>query len=330
MKVLCFSENFLFITTRLFLGFVRKLEKYCEFKVYGKMTYEVDKTEYRFPKELMVKEYNEKISASDLLKEYKADVFLVILHNKSVIKWLPVDIKKVGVPVVILEDDFYTYDPELSKYKGTEVLDWYKNNKVDLLLRRHFHRDKAPVPSVWFPQSANEEEFEPYYGHRENCIGFAGSFSPTPWYTIRRQAILELLNAKLLHEIYGKVSPKDYPRYIKTFKGILGCSGGILHVPLAKMFECMLTNTPYLTNWFHHSHILFGLKECCFIYKDDCSDVVDKAKIILNDHDYVEEVTKNALGIVKDKHLDRIRIKELYDILCALVGGKEIPNKWGN
>lgn len=330
MRVLCFAENFNFITYRLFLGFVSKLNKFCEFKVYCKKKYDEEHTHYKTPKHLIFKEYDSKITAKDLKEEFNPDVFLIILHNKSVIEWIPKDIHNVGVPTVILEDDHYEYTEESIKYKGREVLDYYKNNDITLLLRRHYYKTKVDVPSIWFPQSVNEEEFQPYYGERENSIGFAGSFGVTPWYQIRRNAMEQLGRAKLLPPEYGKFEPQDYPRYIKHFKGILGCSGGILHTPLAKMFECMMSNTPYMTNWFYGKHVLFGIKEYCFTYKDDCSDVVDKARIILNDKDYVDEVTKNALGIVQEKHTDKIRIQELYEILQCVVSGGTIPNKWGN
>ena len=328
-KVLCLSDNFLFITGRIFLNFVLKLDRFCDIKVYGPKTYSEDHTCYTIPEEKVLMKYNTDITALDLVKEYNPDIILIILYNKTVLQWLPKELYTCGVPVVILEDDHYENTPESIKYKGTEVLNYYYNNKITFLLRRHFYKTKVSVPSLWFPQSANEEEFKPYYGDRINKIGFAGSFESTPWYQVRRNAIEHIGRANLLADSFGKFLPQEYPEYIIRYKGTLGCSGGILHTPLAKMFECMLSNTPYLTNWFHQSHLLFGIKEYAFIYKDDCSDIVKKANIILNDPDYVTEVTKNALEVVQKEHTDFVRIGQLYEILSSVIQGKEPPKKWG-
>lgn len=331
-KILFLYDDFRFITDRLFYGFIVKLSKYCTLNVYGPETYKEQGVPGEIPKrnkELVPFEYNKNWDGKDLVREFNPDLIFMAMYNQKVLDWYPENICRVGVPTILLEDDHYTYDPVLSKYKGTKPLEWYKSSGLTLLLRRHFYKEKAPIPSIWFPQSANDEEFIPYYGERENSIGFAGSFEPTPWYEVRRNAIETIGKANLLAGRFGKFEPKEYPDYIKSYKGILGCSGGILHTPLAKMFECMLSNTPYLTNWFHHSHLLFGLKEYCFIYKDNCSDLVKKAKIILNEPDYVAEVTKNALEVTQREHTDSVRIKQLYDIIEAIIEGREPPKRWG-
>lgn len=331
-KVLILFDNYRFMSDRLFYGFITKLNKYCTIGVYGPECYDKTKLSDDLPSRdsmFLPIEYNEKLDGNDLVKEFQPDLILMLMYNQKNLDWYPSNICKVGVPTILLEDDHYTYDPVLSKYKGTRPLEWYKTSGLTLLLRRHFYKEKAPIPSIWFPHSGNEKEFIPYYGNRKNTIGFAGSFEPTPWYEIRRDALDVLSQTNLLDKKFGKFMPNIYVNYIKDYKGILGCSGGILHTPLAKMFECMLSNTPYLTNWFHHSHLLFGLKEYYFIYKDDCSDVEKKARIILNEPDYVAEITKNALEVVQKEHTDTIRIKQLYEIIEAVIKGQDPPKKWG-
>ena len=85
----------------------------------------------------------------------------------------------------------------------------------------------------------------------------------------------------------------------------------------------------YLTNMMKNSKELFGDKQCYFEYKDECSDVIEKAKEILNDHDKVAEITKNAIDIVLERHTHEKRAIELYNILHSLVSGVEIPRIWG-
>jgi len=148
-------------------------------------------------------------------------------------------------------------------------------------------------------------------------------------YKIRQSALFRLNEENLLCNNIGKVNSDLYPIKLRSYVGALGCSGGIYHTPLAKTFEIIASGTALLSNYICSENILFGEKQCYFKYKDDCNNVVEIGKILLEDIDIRNEIIKNGVEIVREKHTHKHRIKELYDILLSLTEGKEIPKKWG-
>lgn len=249
------------------------------------------------------------------------DAIIFILYSERSLDWIPDYIYKVDIPKVLIEEDHYTEDG-LKSFE-CNVLRSY--DRFDLIVRRHYYKEKQNLNSVWWPFAANTTEFFCDVIRRKNLIGFAGSYD-SPYYSIRKKAISILSNKNLL-EYYPNVS--NYPEFVRSFRGFLTCAGGYIHTPMSKAFEAMLSGTALLTNSMYNNKILFGNNKCYFEYKDDCSDIVEQANIILHDADQVKEVTANAMGVVKAKHTDEHRIKELYNILKALISGKEIPRIWG-
>ena len=90
----------------------------------------------------------------------------------------------------------------------------------------------------------------------------------------------------------------------------------------------MASGTVLLTQKFLKDDILFD-KDVCVFYKDDCSDIVDKAKMLMWDIDYSEYIAKNAVECINNNHLSFHRILELCRILDSFYIGEEIPRKWG-
>lgn len=313
------------------MGFLLKLGRYCDLKVYGPKEQEIN------GKEISPFDYRQDITGKDLIEEIKPDIFLFVLWIHHCRDWLPKDISKTGIPFVVLEEDHHTYkDAEiLSGTPGIDrdVLDWYKELDVSLLLRRHFYHEAAPVSSVWFPFSVNEEEFYPDEKMvRKDKIGYVGASltgNVIIHRKVRQMALKALGEAGLLADNIGTIGIKRFPEYLRSYMGALTCSGGYIHTCLAKTFEIPLSGTALLTNWVHNEKELFGDKKCYFAYKDDCSDIVNTAKIILEDKEQRNEVIANALKVVKERHTDSARLLELYNILRALLSEVEIPRIWG-
>ncbi len=320
MRVLILYDRYHAKDSRTRIGFAVKLEKFCDILVYG-------------PNEdskLSPIVYDKKITAKDLLNELKPDILFFMLYSYDCYNWLPKNICKLGVPSAIVEEDHYEERFNNIVYKDLKVLNWYKDMGFSLLLRRHFYREVAPIPSVWLPFSADDVEFNSINGNKRlKKIGFAGSYeSPQIYYDIRKKAILKLKNSHLLAENYGKIWD-GYASYLRAYMGHLACTGGILHTPLAKTFEIPLSGSALLTNRMNSKQELWGGSKCYFEYKDDCSNIIEQANTIINDYQQVKEVTSNALKIVKERHTDSRRVVELYDILTCLHEGKEIPRVWG-
>jgi len=299
---------------------VKKLSNLCDFKIYGPGEYTADAN---FAPVL----HSVRITFNDLKGLFNPDIVLFLLYKPTAYFSVTENIREIDIPTVILEEDHYYKD---SVYDDVNMFEWYKTTNFTLLLRRHFYKEEAPLPSVWLPFAANEEEFNiNNLVERESKIGFAGSYVGLEYYNIRRNAIKVLDTNNLLANHCGKIYDSGYIDYLRAYVGALTCSGGKLHTCLAKTFEIPLCGTALLTNWMHNKKELFGDKQCFFEYKDDCSDIVDVANTIINDVDMRNEVVANALKVVREKHTDSKRIVELYCILEAISTGKEPPRIWG-
>jgi len=264
------------------------------------------------------------------------DILLFVLHQPEIRHTWDNKLFTCGVHTIVLEEDHYETKFEGLVYADKTIIDWYAKKNISLILRRHCYEEKAPVESVWLPFSANEKEFYPLknLGYDRQItkiykIGFAGSYtSQQIYYDVRRLAISKLLEAKLLDENYGRIYD-GYAEYLRSHISCLACTGGLLHTCLAKTFEIPLSGSALLTNRMDHPKILWGNKKCYFEYKDNCSDITEIARYILENNNEVQEVTKNGLLRVLEAHTDQHRIVELYNILHALVQNKPVPKIWG-
>ena len=321
MRVLLLSDGFRSsLDDRTRVDFVKKLSNLCDFKIYGPGEYASDQN-------LAPVLYSKKITYNDLKGFFNPDIVLFLLYKPDAYFTETEYIRALDTLTVIVEEDHY-YEDEI--YNGVNIFDWYKYTNFTLLLRRHFYEEESPIPSVWLPFSVNEKEFSVGDNiNRENRIGFAGSYIGLKYYDIRRNAVKTLDNNNLLASTWGKMYGDKYIDYLQKYVGTLTCSGSRLHTCLAKTFEIPLCGSALLTNHIHNTKELFGDKQCFFEYKDDCSDIIDVVNTIINDVDMRNEVISNVLEVVRKKHTDEKRIIELYNILQAVVDGKEPPRVWG-
>jgi len=320
MRVLLLSDGYRSLDDRTRINFIKRLSELCDFKIYGPK-------EHTLNIDFAPVQHDKRITYSDLKGLFNPDIVLFLLYRPAAYFSVTRSICEIDVPYVILEEDHY-YKDEI--YSDINMFEWYKSTGFTLLLRRHFYEEESPIPSVWLPFSANEKEFKTNNNTDKECkIGFAGSYLGLEYYSIRRNAIKVLGTNDLLANPWGKIFGSEYIDYLHKYVGCLSCSGGKLHTCLAKTFEIPLSDTALLTNGIHNKKEIFGEKQCFFEYKDDCSDLVDVANTIINDVDMRDEVTANALEIVREKHTDEKRIVELYNILKAVVDGKEPPRVWG-
>jgi hypothetical protein len=231
-----------------------------------------------------------------------------------------------NIPVVSMEIDYYVSkdNPEIFKKVG-----------IDFIINRGPYPDNVyKVPHVWLPLSAHNmfytDEKSGYMSKRFRKMLFIGGgrYSRNKYYSIRQKAI-RLLEAENIIDFYETAPPKTYSDFLGKYIGCLSCTFADLEMAPAKTFEIMASGAALLTTNFIYKDILFGNKQCFFEYKKDCSDVVKKTIEILNDYDFVAEVTKNALQRINNYHLHSHRILELYNILEAIVSGNEVPKKWG-
>ena len=313
LKVLILSNGYRAIDDRTRINFLKMLQELCDLKIYGPGEY--DKAPELAPYKFEIND------AKEIIKLFQPDVILIPLWKDLKGVWVPEGISKHGIPVAVLEEDHYEYG-----YPREEItLNGYLHHEFHLIIRRHFYYQRQPLNTVWLPFSASEKEFYPDESiPRKNIIGFAGTGiegNVCRGHKIRQKAYKILLENNLLDKKHGKIVGAEYSKYLRSHTGSLACAGSTIHAPMAKCFEIILSGTALLTNMMENSTELFGDKRCYFQYKDDCSDVVERAQEILNNPNKVDEVVYNAMNRVLSKHTDSKRVTELYNILNSLASG---------
>lgn len=282
-----------------------------------------------------------KYLGSDLMTDYSPDVVIVHGLITAVIPYLQgVTCAKVG----IVTDFCYLLSHR-------DLMNEYVECGIDIMFQRGTYDPGLdyPVSQIYWPFSANPEEFYPGAERRRNKIGFAGSLD-NPVYNQRRIAGDALSRAGLVsvcRKCFKGADPDGvYPYFLRSHVAAL-TSTQMDHVPTsvrlgppkpadmpptprAKTFEMMASATAVLTPPFYMQENIFpGVEDVCFWYKRDCSDILQVAEGVLTDTPRTRRVALAGYRHFLQYHTDAIRIKELYDHLERLVGGRPIERQWG-
>jgi len=313
--------------SRLYFDFIIRLADLCDIIIYGPEEREINGSE------LSPIKFDEKATIDDIVKDSNSDIVLT-LSSQAVGHFLP---KKdsTNFPLVMMEADYQ--DVVLwntGKYNIAHEDNWYTKRGVDFIIHRGpWTNCPLCLESVWLPLSADENEFNSsktrdYLIGRYREIAFIGAVTRSIHYKVRRKAIDTLKEEEWFSDL-GIVDKDDYPRVLREYIGILSDSGSYLHMTLGKVFEAMASGTAIITTWFYGSDLLFGKNQCFFKYRDDCTDLKAVSEEVLNNLSKTKHITDNALVEVNKHHLHKHRIIELYNILYAVLNGKDIPRKWG-
>jgi len=238
---------------------------------------------------------------------------------------------KSKVPIALLIFDYYAVED------NPRALNLILEDKIDLIINRGWY-DNCILPQVWLPFSVNEELFDTNdtvnLENRDARVIFIGSISSTnKYYAFRKKAVKILSKHKDIFLAKRNIDnlhlpPKEYALELKKYYGALSCSFPPLYNHPAKTMEILGVGTALMTTRFKGDDKLFGKYKPYFEYKDDLSDIVDVAKTLVSDLSATNEKILAAREIVKQKHSDRHRIEELYNILHALASGSKIPDVW--
>ena len=313
-------------SARVSIYFYGRLQELCDLTVFGPGTkYHWFKDNYN------IYPYRDSMTLQDIVRETRADV-LLFGGARSIQAYNDF---KTNVPNVLLLNEYFTLKPYLCNYVRKI------GRFFDLSITRvRPNLQDFDIPARWLPFSANDEEFytewsPDYLEKRQRKIIYRGTLRGQPPYDIRRKAIELLKGVGLLGP---PASGRNYatriwryPRHLKRYVGGLSCAWSSWGETPLKTFEIMASGTCLLTQQFNRvvRRELFDNREDLYVtYEDDCKDIIKKAEGILYNIDKTKEITKNALEVINDRHLDKHRVKELYEILKALVGGQEIPRRW--
>lgn len=297
------------------VNYILGLSKYCDVFIYGENEQELNGTKISpiaYEKTKPFKEIVDTIKPDMLvLPEYA-----ILTGNMEGYE----ELSKINdIPKVSIEGDAYVMKDRLN---------WHISMGINFVVSRApFGKSYFGVPSVWLPFSVPDEFYlKEFTVNRLNKILFfgGGRFGANMFYGIRRKAIFLLERADML-DYFPPDSFEMYRDYLRKYKSSLSCCFGDLNMGPAKNWEIPASGCLLFTNDFIGRELIFGDK--LFIeYKKDCSDVVERAEDILA-HDY-SELAYAAWKIIGDKHLSSLRVKELYNILNAVLNGVKVEDKW--
>jgi len=271
--------------------------------------------------------FNPKMTGLDLKKQFDFDVIIMDNKNrfysspgKRETLWLkPSFFNELNnVPKIMLEGDYHLH------FKHPDEKSWYSDRKVDLMLVRHYsslsyHKDYS-LPIKWFPCSVDTNIFKPNEAiTRENKICLIGGYGVN--FYIYRNLAGKILEPTNLIKIYkGRLLGDKYPLCLQSYLSHISGSS-TRFISAAKMFEIMASGSVLLTDegYDYGLQELFPENSYC-TYKRDCSDVIVKAKQIINDTDYRNFTIKNALKVITEKHTHEKRAEELIDIITNSFG----------
>lgn len=314
MRILILSWIMRGHNNRQQLGFLDGLKNHCNTYIHGR-------------EELFSYKDNLKARVEQLYSEIKPD--LTICYAGMFLSEIEDLFENIPSPKLMIEVDFFN----ITNYK------WYKNNRFELIMARNLEDlSITKLPTVWLPWSVNPKEFFDSEETRRNIIGFAGS-SVHQFYSLRRKARDTLLSHNLLEDkkksmITSEIDENGkwhdsgkYPKYLRSITGLLTSTE--LGSPFAKTFEAMSSSTVVLSSPIKNKEILFGTdKEYYVEYKKDCSDIVKKAKKILNEPEWSAEIARNGQSITLERHTTEKRVEELYNNVKNLLEGKPMVKKW--
>ena len=294
--------------------FFRTLNRFpnVEIKYYGKNMHMCD-----YPEMNLIKYFKHaNLQMKELKKIFNFDIILLSSKirycSKSNETWLPTDFNTFDCPKVLVEGDYHNHRKN----------SWFKESNINLILHRHKRNvligkeDFPDIPQQWFPVSVDTSIFQPSIRNEIKKIGFIGSIDKNKQiYAYRIKAIKILLQKKILI----KHVPNDnmYPKILQQNVAFLNGSS-IYNIDNAKAFEIMASGKILLTNRCRNGfYDLFG-NNTYVTYKNDMSDLITKAKQIINDDEYRKYIQQNALKVINKYHTHQIRANELLNILKRL------------
>lgn len=297
--------------------FILQIPRYSSHKVfmYGPGTHERFKlyTPLKYDKEMSLQSVCDKIEPDVILIAQKSRMFMTYYPNRdNNITWLPSDFAFVKIPKIVIEEDYH-YEKDDS---------WYVENNINLILQRHYSQSlrQQNVEMKWLPFSVDDSMFKPRDVVRYNKLCLTGS-SCSGVYEYRTKAF-QLLNAIGLADgfLNRQKIGLEYVKNLQEYISHISC-GSIYNIVPAKCFEIMASGSVLFTNKFDGIEKLFP-DDAYVSYDNKFIDVVEKANLILNDVNYRENIVKNAIKGISEKHSHLIRMKQLFEYLGSVVNAK--------
>jgi len=264
-------------------------------------------TPIKYDKKLLMKDIVSKLGIDLIIMDTRSamfdNYFPVAIYPNHAGKsscWLPEDFREVKTPKICIEEDYH--------YEYTDR--WYEEMGIRAIFQKHYSQyiRKMVLPVEFFPFSVDTGIFKPQNRQRKNKICLAGTLIDSI-YIYRERAIKELAKEGLVDVYKGMEMVGG--KYVECLNDYVSHLSGASRYNLspAKTFEIMASGSVLLTNKFMGIEDM--LDEGSYVtYKDDASDVIEKAERILKDKEYVNNINKKAQACIQRRHTHDVRIKE--------------------
>jgi len=267
-----------------------------ELKTYGyRMTMAYPKLDLqKFYPNTAIEKVKEKFNFDIIIIDGKARVTLGRGRREQPL--LPKNFNKFkDTPKIVIEGDYHNYKQEKN---------WYIKYGIDMILHRHkinVERGKKDLPNIkhlWLPCSVDINLFKPdNQKERQNKLCFIGGLNPC--YVYRKKAV-ELLEKESLIKVYPRRMKGQ--KYIEVLQSYVSHVNGssLFDLDIAKMFEIMACGSVLFTDNCENNGVKDLFDEGSYVtYNRDFTDLIPKAKRILNDKDYREKIINKALNLYR-------------------------------
>ncbi len=288
-------------------------QKNVELKMYGWLLHQSSDLRGQ-----LIQHYNHKKSMEDLKKKFDYDVIIIDCYNRLFRNrhesntWLPNDFSNFNkTPKILIEGDYHNIKFPKKIY----------DMNIDLILHRHISNtikangELTNIKNLWLPCSVDNTIFKPNPDiKRKNLIYSVGAMKWDP-YIYRRLAKKRLEEKGLIKLSIKTKTGQNYPKCLQSYVGYLNGST-TENITAGKMFEVMASGGVLLTD----KAKSYGLRQLFYkdtycTYKRDGSDVVKKARMIINEPTYREHLTSRALKCIQARHTHERRAKQLLRII---------------
>ena len=276
---------------------------------------------------ICLEEYNADTTLEHLFNKFSFDIIVICTKSRMFFnyrpvnamgnttgeiaegEWLPKDFMSFSKGNrVVFEEDYH--------YEANDI--WYKNRGVSIIFHRHYCNVVAGstmtngVRHVFFPFSIDPKVFYDRGYLRTNAMKSVGSIN-NQYYLDRKTANIALSGAGLLST--ERCLDGAYAENLNRFTCHLSTQS-LYNILPAKIFEIAACGSVLFTNANPKSGIDKVFSPGAYVaWKDDFSDIIDKADWLLKDRESQKAIVHRAKLEVMMRHTHTIRTKEFLEIM---------------
>jgi len=264
-----------------------------------------------------LQQYSPSTSIEKLRQKFKFDIIIMdgrarmVTTNRSKNTILPKNFDEFkDTPKIMIEGDYHNY----------KDFNWFLKRGVNIILHRHKNnvekgeKNLPNIKHIWFPCSVDNTIFKPNPNiNRVNKFCFIGGLNCC--YIHRKKAINKLNKQNLIEVLHHRLKGQSYVNCLQSYVSHVNGSS-LFNIETAKMFEIMACGSVLFTDEGKGDGLKRLFVEGSYVtYKRDFSDIISKARKILNNVKYRKNITSKAIDCINKRHTHTIRAQELLKII---------------